>query len=225
MTQTPAPGQNLDFQCECGAIRGVLRRASLRASSRQGRRLVCHCKDCQVFAHYLGREKQMLDDNAGTPIYQTDACRFDITGGRERIACVSLTDKSMLRWYCGDCRTPVANSSASNRFGSLGLILTGFDTGKTNALLGTDTAHVATRSGAGDMSKVKKAGITGIAAMLWDIAVRAIKAQFNPELRKSPLFDTKTGEPVAAPVKVTRAQRLALDEKADIYRDVLAELR
>ena len=221
MTKTPIPPQNLDFQCECGAIRGVL----YDAASRRGRRLVCHCRDCQVFAHYLGREQQMLDDHAGTPVYQVDSSRFALTKGSDRLACVRLTDKSMHRWYCAQCRTPIANTLGSNRLAFLSLILTGFDRAKTNALLGADAVHVSTRSGAGDMSKVNKAGILGITAMLWDTAVRAIKAQLDPALRKSPVFDTETGEPLAAPVKLTPDERLVLDEKADVYRDVLAELR
>lgn len=220
MIQTPISPQHLDFQCECGAIRGALH----NASSRRGRRLVCHCRDCQVFAHYLGREKQMLDDNAGTAIYQVDSPGFAFTKGSDRIACVRLTDKPMLRWYCADCRTPVANSSASNRYASVSLILSGFEPGKTNALLGTDTVHVAARSGTGNLGKARRAGITDIAAMLWDMAVRTIKAQLNPVLRKSPVFDTRTGEPVAVPIKLKPAERLLLDEQADIYRDVLAEL-
>ncbi|HEY9092166.1 DUF6151 family protein [Parasphingorhabdus sp.] len=221
MIATPTPAQNLDFQCECGAVRGVLH----RASTKQGRRVVCHCHDCQVFAHYLGREKEMLDDHAGTAVYQTDLSRFEITRGRDRIACVNLTDKPMLRWYCAVCKTPVANTLGSNRYGFLSLILSGFDHGKTNALLGKDALHVATRSGAGDMSKVKKAGIAGITAMLWDMTIRAINAQMKPELRKSSLFDEMSGKPVTTPIKLTRAERLELDEKADIYRDVLGELR
>lgn len=220
MTETLAPLQHLDFKCECGAVRGVLH----GASSRPGRRVICHCNNCQAFAHYLGRETQMLDDNAGTSVYQTDPSRFKITKGRERIACVNLTNKPMLHWYCADCRTPIAKTLSSARFAFLSLILTGFDSGKTNALLGTDVKHVATWSGAGDMSKVKKAGILGITAIIWDMLLRTTKAQLKPELGQSPLFDSNTGEPVTTPIKLTRAERLALDEKADVYRDVLAEL-
>lgn len=221
MIATPSPAQDLDFQCECAAVRGVLH----RASDQSGRRVVCHCRDCQVFAHYLGREKEMLDDHAGTAVYQTDLSRFEITKGRDRIACVNLTHKPMLRWYCEVCRTPIGNTLGSNRNGFLSLVLSGFDHGKTNALLGKDAMHVATRSGAGDRSKVKKAGIAGITAMLWDMATRAINARMKPELRKSSLFDETSGKPVTTPIKLTRAERLELDEKADIYRDVLGELR
>ncbi|MEW4468389.1 DUF6151 family protein [Parasphingorhabdus sp. JC815] len=220
MIATPNPPQPLDFQCECGAVHGVLH----DASSRRGRRLVCHCNDCQVFAHYLGHETWMLDDNAGTSVYQTDLSRFEITKGREQIACANLTSKSMLRWYCGKCRTPIANTLGSGRSGFISLILTGFDRAKTNALLGAEADHIATRSGAGDRSKLKKAGILGMTAMLWDIMTRAINAWLKPELCQSSLFDSATGKPVATPKKLTRAERLALDEKADVYRDVLAEL-
>lgn len=218
MTPTGAPPQNLDFKCECGAIHAALR----DASPKSGRRLICHCNDCQAFAHYLGKEKLMLDDHAGTHVYQTDPTRFEITKGQDKLACVTVTGGPLLRWYCKDCQTPIANTLSSTRFPFLSLILSGFDRGKTDALLGRDAEHVAVDSGAGHLGKVKTAGMLG---MIFKVLVGGIKARFNPDLKKSPLFDSETGNPVAVPTKLDPAERLAIDEKADIYREVLAEIR
>jgi len=164
----------------------------------------------------------MLDDHAGTDYYQTDASKFTIAKGRDRLACVTLTGGSLLRWYCATCKTPVANALSSDRFAFVTLYLSGFDRGKANALLKQDVGHLSIGSGVGDLSKVKTASMT---ALLWKLLVRTVKAQFNPELKKSPLFDATTGKPIAVPIKLTPAERLAIDEKADIYRDVLAEVR
>lgn len=218
MTTAPNPSSTLDFQCECGAIRGVVH----ESAPPTGRRLVCHCNDCQAFAHYLGRQKQMLDDHAGTHVYQMDCSKFTISQGQDKLACVTVTGGPLLRWYCATCRTPVANTLSSTRFPFLSLILSAFDQGKTNAVLGTAVEHVSIASGAGDPGKVKTAGMAG---MLWQLLVRVIKARFNPELKKTPLFDGATGKPIAVPIKLTPPERLAIDEKADIYRDVLAEIK
>ncbi len=216
MTPTTNPPQTLEFQCECGAIQGVVH----ESFPPSGRRLVCHCNDCQAFAHYLDREKQMLDDHAGTHVYQMDSSKFTISKGQDKLACVTVTGGPLLRWYCATCKTPIANTLSSTRFPFLSLILSAFDQGKTDAVLGSAVEHVAIPSGAGDPGKVKTAGMAG---MLWQLLVRAIKARFNPELKKSPLFDDDTGKPLAVPVKLERSERLAIDEKADIYREVLAE--
>lgn len=216
MTPTTSPPQTLEFQCECGAIQGVVR----ESFPPNGRRLVCHCNDCQAFAHYLGREKQILDDHAGTHVYQMDSSKFTISKGQDKLACVTVTGGPLLRWYCVSCKTPIANTLSSTRFPFLSLILSAFDQGKTNAVLGSGVEHVSIPSGAGDPGKVRTANMS---SMLWQLLVRMIKARFNPELKKSPLFDDDTGKPLAAPIKLEKAERLAIDEKADIYREVLAE--
>ncbi len=218
MTSTANPPQTLDFQCQCGAVEGVVH----ESAPPSGRRLVCHCNDCQAFAHYLGKEKQMLDDHAGTHVYQMDSSKFEISKGQDKLACVTVTGGPLLRWYCATCKTPIANTLSSTRFPFLSLILSGFDQEKTNAVLGSSVEHVAIPSGVGDLGKVKTAGM---ASMLWQLLVRVIKARFNPELKKSPLFDDITGEPLAKPIKLEPAERLMIDEKADIYREVLAEVK
>ncbi|GAA0488642.1 hypothetical protein GCM10009096_34530 [Parasphingorhabdus litoris] len=162
----------------------------------------------------------MLDDHAGTHVYHMDSSKFEIAKGRDQLACVTVTGGPLLRWYCATCKTPIANTLSSTRFVFLSLILSGFDRGKTDALLGQSVEHVAIASGAGDPGKVKTANMPG---MLWNLLVRTIKARFNPELKKSPLFDDDTGKPLAVPIKLEKAERLAIDEKADIYREVLAE--
>ncbi len=216
MTPSANPPQALAFQCQCGAIQGAVQ----ESAPPTGRRLVCHCNDCQAFAHYLGREKQMLDDHAGTHVYQMDSSKFEIAKGQDKLACVTVTGGPLLRWYCTDCRTPIANTLSSTRFAFLSLILSGFDAGQTDRILGPDVEHVAIASGVGDLGKVKTASMPG---MLWNLLVRTIKARLHPELRKSPLFDHDTGKPLAMPIKLETAERLAIDEKADIYREVLAE--
>ncbi|MEP2750034.1 DUF6151 family protein [Parasphingorhabdus sp.] len=218
MTSTANPSQVLEFQCQCGAIQGAVH----ETAPPTGRRLVCHCNDCQAFAHYLGKEKLMLDDHAGTHVYQMDSSKFTINKGQDQLACVTVTGGPLLRWYCATCKTPIANTLSSTRFAFLSLILSGFDRGKTDALLGREVEHVAIPSGVGELGKVRTANMPG---MLWNLLVRTIKARFNPELKKSPLFDDTTGKPLAVPVKLEPAERLAIDEKADIYREVLAEIK
>lgn len=215
MSAAQRQGPAIDFQCACGAIKGHLK----ETAPPTGRRLICHCHDCQAFAHFLGQEKIMLDDHAGTHVYQMDSVKFHLSAGQDQLACVSVTGGPLLRWYCATCKTPIANTLNSTRFPFLSLITAGFDQQKIDAILGTDVEHVATGSAVGNLGKVKTVHMAG---MLWNLLVRSIKAQFNPALKKSALFNSETGLPLAQHMVLEPAERLKIDEKADIYREVLA---
>src|SRR4051812_9540883 len=97
--------QTIDLGCTCGAVRGV---ATVTSSS--AHRLICMCEDCQAFAHFLGRPKEILDANGGSDIVHLIPPKFSITQGKKQIRCLRLTEKGMYRWYAGCCKTPIANS-------------------------------------------------------------------------------------------------------------------
>jgi hypothetical protein len=91
--------------CTCGAVRGVLRGVTASNSWR----LACMCDDCQVYAHYLGREAEILDVHGGTDLSYATQSRITIAHGREQLRAVRLRANGMLRVYAGCCRTPVAH--------------------------------------------------------------------------------------------------------------------
>ena len=41
------------------------------------------------------------------------------TQGKDRLACMSLSDKGMLRWYTTCCNTPIGNTMRNSRFSSM----------------------------------------------------------------------------------------------------------
>lgn len=53
---------DLPLRCSCGALRGVLR----GMSPARGNRVVCYCRDCQAFAHFLDRD-EILDAHDRAP--------------------------------------------------------------------------------------------------------------------------------------------------------------
>ena len=59
---------------------------------------VCYCKDCQAFAHFLGKTDDILDEMGGTDIMATLPKYVTFTQGLEALACMSLTEAGMLRW-------------------------------------------------------------------------------------------------------------------------------
>jgi hypothetical protein len=197
----------LDFYCACGAVRGVLR----GPSPRTGIRYVCHCDDCQAFAHFLGEPRRWLDAHGGTDVFQTPASRFEITLGAEHLACVQVTRRPLLRWYAACCRTPIANTYGSGKASFLSLILAGFDPQGCGRLMGPPAGHAWTKFGTGDLRHVRQLNIP---AMLLRIGGRLVGARLSGDYRRNPFFDPATGAPVAAPRRLTPDERAALDRQA-----------
>ena len=98
-------GKDIELACRCGEVHGVLR----DAAASNVNRVVCYCDDCQAFLHHLGRS-DILDAFGGTDIVQAapSAVRYD--RGADRIACVRLSEKGLLRFYASCCKTPLGNT-------------------------------------------------------------------------------------------------------------------
>jgi hypothetical protein len=52
------------LECRCGTVRG------LAASPRAANRAVCYHTDCQAFACFLERERDILDERGGCEVIQ-----------------------------------------------------------------------------------------------------------------------------------------------------------
>lgn len=96
----------IQLSCDCGQIKGHTE----NVNAQTGNRIVCCCGDCQKFATYLHKEDQILDQYAGTDIFQMPLSHLKITEGNEHIACLRLTEKGIYRWYAKCCKTPIGNT-------------------------------------------------------------------------------------------------------------------
>lgn len=99
-------GSNIKLKCKCGNVEGVAK----NVSPSSGNHLICMCDDCQVFAKYLKRDADILDENGGTQIFQLTPSQVEITKGHDHIACLRLTEKGLMRWHTSCCKTPIGNS-------------------------------------------------------------------------------------------------------------------
>src|SRR5262245_19575480 len=95
------------LHCRCGTIKRSIN------DPRSANHAICYCRDCQAFAHFLGREKDILDERVGSDIVQILPKNLAFTQGSEALACMRLTPQGMLRWYAGCCNTPIGNTLAT----------------------------------------------------------------------------------------------------------------
>lgn len=191
--------------CACGTIRGT----AIAVAPGAGNHVVCYCKDCQGFARFLGRPG-ICDEQGGTDIFQMAPGRVHITAGAEALACVRLSEKGLLRWYCGDCKTPLGNT-VSARVPFVGLIHSFMDPSSAGpdreAALGRPILHGYKESATGrlpsfpgDISMLRFFARSTRLMLTWLVTGVA-----SP----SPFFTAK-GAPRSAPQVLTPEQRRAL---------------
>jgi hypothetical protein len=199
-------GGALSLGCRCGSVSGVLE----GVSAENGSHVVCYCDDCQAFARFLGGE-DILDAHGGTEIYQTTPSRVHIRSGASHIRCVRLSEKGMLRWYAGCCRTPIANTLSGSRMPFAGLVRPFFgdapDGRPRDAIIGQITLRGFARYAIGGAPP----GATDRPPLSFFLRIgRLLLGGFLAGAhRPSPFFDER-GKPVAVPEILSPDQRAQL---------------
>jgi hypothetical protein len=198
---------------------------------RSGNHAVCWCRDCQAFAHFLGRAIEVLDERGGTEVIQVLPRNVVFTQGAEALACMRLTPKGLVRWYAACCKTPIGNTLATPKLSFIGLVHTCLegapdaarpgagDPGGSATSVGSaagatslDEAFGPVRcwvnpDGAKGEPKPKAAGMGH--ALRWFFGT-VLRARFNGDYRKTPFFDMATGQPVVAPRILSESEHAEL---------------
>ena len=201
----------LALQCRCGSVRGV---AAVSPST--GNHAVCYCDDCQAFAHFLGRANDVLDANGGTDIFQMSPAGLKLTAGVERVACIRLSSKGLLRWYASCCNTPIGNTMASSGVPFIGLIRA-FAREPAGAALGPIRARAFPHRAKGDQAAIPKDGSPAF-VMILRIIGSILRWRLRGDHRRSPLFDATTGQPLATPRVLRDSERAELRQRCATWR-------
>jgi hypothetical protein len=195
----------VDLQCRCGTMRGVA--DDVRAEG--GNRIVCYCDDCQAFARFLtlqGGPRDLLDPCGGTEIVQLTPAQVTITKGADRLRLMRLSQRGLMRWFAGCCRSPVANTAAVASLPFVGLARS-FMAAADPALddvLGPVLARVHTRFATKPLPHESPKVPLGLIAR----SVRLLGgAWLRGQQRPSPFFEASTGAPVILPQVLTPAER------------------
>jgi hypothetical protein len=201
---------DVPLRCRCGQIRG----SATGVGPRMGTRLVCYCDDCQMYARFLGADG-VLDSFGGTDVFQTTPAHVRITEGVSEIRCLRLSEKGLMRWYCGCCKVPLANTLSSPKMPFVGIVHTFMDhagDGRTrDEVLGPPRAFT--------QGKFAVGGVPAHAHRTAPLSVilRAIRVLFlgwvRREHRPSPFFDAATGKPIVTPHVLTKDERAAIPDQ------------
>ena len=192
----------IPLACRCGALQGRLLPSALRSHLR------CYCDDCQTAAFALGRP-DTLDAHGGSAILQTVPAAVALSPGP--LALLRLSPKGLLRWHCGACQTPVANTLGNPRLPFVGLAL---------SFIAVEPAEREARFGPsvgiqGRFARGGKPAQTHDKApfsTLWATGGILLRGALTGAHQPSPFFSG--GEPVVAARILTKDERTAAAQAA-----------
>jgi hypothetical protein len=192
-----------ELRCRCGEVRGWVADAAPRTVNR----VVCHCDDCQAFAHQLGRA-ELLDVHGGSDIVQLAPGSLSFVQGQDCIVGLRLTPDGLFRWYTSCCHTPVGNT-VRPAIPFVGIMVHAFAHGsrRPDEVFGRPIGAMMGKFAIGDPPGVAKG---------WSLRLmpRAIRLVLGWRLRgrawPNPFFSRETGAPIYPLTVLTPAEREAL---------------
>jgi hypothetical protein len=190
------------LQCLCGTIKGFV------DEPRRANRAVCYCRDCQAFAHFLGKSDEILDELGGSEVIQVLPKNVTLTQGTEALACMRLTAKGLLRWYAGCCNTPIGNTLDNFKISFIGLVHNCLETADRpmQDSFGPVRVWVNTKGAKGN-PKPKTVGIG--TTVLWFLA-NVAKSRIDGSYKRNPFFLVDKGVPIVPPRVLSREERARL---------------
>jgi hypothetical protein len=195
------------LSCRCGALQGRV------ALNRAASRVICHCKDCQAFARFLGREGDVLDAQGGSEIVQLAPDCVEFTHGQEQLAVMKLSETGMLRWYAACCRTPLGNTMSSRNLPFVGMLHSCLDTAPLAVSFGPVRARFNAVSALGDPKPVDQ----GVFLSVLQVAARLVVGRLSGRYLRTPFF-TAANQPVAEPLVITPQECERLRQPPDVAR-------
>ena len=208
---------NHPLQCRCGTLKGHV------SHTQSVSRGVCYCQDCQAFAHFLGKPADVLDEMGGTDVIATLQQNLTFTQGVEALACMSLTERGMLRWYARCCNTPIGNTPRDFRVSHVGVVHTCLHDaaaslpGGPSSLdgpFGPVRMRVNIKSAKG---RPKAMPLSMIASVLRFLASLA-RARLDGSYRRTPFFDPTRGTPIVAPKVLGQNERQRVMDAVAAFR-------
>lgn len=190
------------FHCRCGTLRGEIESREVYA------RATCYCRDCQAFARALGRE-DVLDTEGGTDIVAMLPAGVRFTDGTDRLACLSLSPKGLLRWYACCCDTPIANTPRDPKVAYVGISGHCLQTDALDAAVGPSRIALNTKSARGQVSATPLRTLVGVMRIMCGVLLARLRGRH----RDNPFFIADPRRPIVEPRVLTLAERTAATDR------------
>lgn len=133
------------------------------------------------------------------------AKHVSFTSGIEHLACLSLTEKGLLRWYAKCCNTPICNTARNWKVPYVGLIGTCMKTDPV--AFERSFPRVQMRVNTGSAKQAPTPMRLSTVVSLAGFMPRVMLSSINGAYRKTPFFDQGRGAPVVAVMVLSDADR------------------
>jgi hypothetical protein len=158
-------------------------------------RMVCYCQDCQRGARCLGGAAGILDEAGGTDIVATLPRQVHFEQGVESLACLSLSERGMLRWYASCCDTPIGNTPRDHKTSYVGLIHSCLSSQPLDPSFGPARIRLNTKSATRPVASTPLANIAVVLKLMKTILL----TRFGGRYRENPFFHADSGQPIRQP--------------------------
>lgn len=186
------------LRCRCGTLKGTV------SHPEKVSRGVCYCRDCQAFAHFLGKPGDVLDSMGGTDVVATLPKYVSFTQGLDQLACMSLTDKGMYRWYARCCDTAIGNTARDIKLCHVGLIHTCLEdvSRSLDESFGPVRMRVNTKYAKGKPQAMPVSTIKAVLRFMKSL----LGARLDGSYRTNPFFMPGGEGPIVTPKVLTRGE-------------------
>ena len=133
---------------------------------------------------------------------------ISFTRGIEKLACLSLTEQGLLRWYAGCCQTPIGNVLRNYKISYVGLVHNCLENGPTTI----DSSFGPVRMVANGKHAKGKTDLMVLSTLMSVIGLAGslLRARLDGSYKKTPFFEPASGTPIVQPHVLSAAERLRL---------------
>lgn len=176
---------NHPIGCRCGTLQGYV------VPTKAATRAVCYCKDCQAYARFLKRE-DIVDNDGGTEVVAMLPQQVHWTTGLDALACMSLSDRGILRWYAGCCNTPIGNTPRNVKLPYVGVVHSCLEGASMEDSFGPLRMRANTESA---RNKVRATPIAMVFGLLIP-TMSMLGARVTGAYKRNPFFNAGSGKPI-----------------------------
>lgn len=167
-------------------------------------RAICYCKDCQAYARFL-RTPGIVDQDGGTEVVASLPKHVHFTAGLEVLACMSLSERGLLRWYANCCNTPIGNTLRSPKLPYVGVVHSCLESSSLSmdSSFGRLRIAVNTKSA---RNKVRSTPIASTVGLLIPM-MSLLGARLTGAYKSNPFFMPNSRTPIRQPRVLSNAER------------------
>ena len=141
-------------------------------------------------------------------VFQLLPAQVRITAGHEHVRCVRLSEKGLMRWYAGCCKTPIGNTLASPRGPFIGIPHTFWDHASDGRSRDEALGPILSRTQAryGKPPLPPDSHPRGPLWLITRFGWQLLRGLFTGGYKPSPVFDA-SGKPIVEPTIVSPDDR------------------